>query len=119
MNQTKEMEEMQRKINEYEVLTEKMSEDYEATILSTCPRHIKKVRVMNLTNKYGHQEWKPFVDKLIIELLCDCVPPTCTQLVMVAMSKGKSITCMHIHLTDIIYHYSTINSNISRLQCHP
>ena len=102
MNQTKEMEEMQRKIDEYEVLTEEMTEDYEATILSMCPHHIKKARVMNLTNKYGHQEWKSFVDKSIIELLCDRVLPTCIQLVMVAMSKGKSITCMHIHLTDII-----------------
>ena len=80
---------MQRKINEYEVLTEEMTKDYEATILSMCPHRINKARVMNFTSKYGHQEWKPFVDKLIIELLCDRVPPTCIQLIMVTMSKGK------------------------------
>ena len=102
MNQSTEIEEMQRKIDEYEVLTEEMTEDYEATILSMCPRYIEKARVRNLTNKYGHQEWKPFVDKLIIELLCDRVPPTCIQLVMVAILKGKSITCMHIDLSDIV-----------------
>ena len=33
MNQSTEIEEMQRKIDEYEVLTEEMTEDYEATIL--------------------------------------------------------------------------------------
>jgi len=85
------MEELQQKIDEYERLSEEMTEDYEDTILSMCPRYIEKARVRNFTYKYGHQEWKPFVDKLIIELLCDCVPPTCIQLVMVAMSKGESI----------------------------
>jgi hypothetical protein len=67
MNQSTEIEEIQRKIDEYEVLTEEMTEDYEATILSMCPRHIEKARVMNLTNKYGHQGWKPFVDKSAFE----------------------------------------------------
>ena len=85
------MEELQQKIDEYERLSEEMTEDYEDTILSMCPWYIEKARVRNLTNKYGHQEWKPFVDKLIIELLCDRAPPTCIQLVMVAMSKGESI----------------------------
>ena len=56
MNQSIKMEEMQWKIDEYEVLTEEMTEDYEATILSKCPHHIEKARVMNLTNNYGHQE---------------------------------------------------------------
>ncbi len=54
MNQSTEIEEMQQKIDEYEVLTEEMTEDYKATILSMCPRHIEKARVRNLTNKYGH-----------------------------------------------------------------
>jgi hypothetical protein len=88
MTQATKMEEMQQRIDEYERLSEEMTEDYEETILSMCPRHIEKARVRNLTNKYGHQEWKPFVDKLIIEFLCDRVPPTCIQLVMVAMTKG-------------------------------
>ena len=88
VTQATKMEEMQQRIDEYERLSEEMTEDYEETILSMCPRHIEKARVRNLTNKYGHQEWKPFVDKLIIEFLCDRVPPTCIQLVMVAMSKG-------------------------------
>jgi len=92
VTQATKMEEMQQRIDEYERLSEEMTEDYEETILSMCPRHIEKARVRNLTNKYGHQEWKPFVDKLIIEFLCDRVPPTCIQLVMVAMSKGKSVT---------------------------
>ena len=91
VSQANKMEEMQQKIDEYERLSEDMTEDYEETILSMCPRYIEKARVRNLTNKYGHQEWKSFVDKLIIEFLCDRVPPTCIQLVMVAMSKGESI----------------------------
>jgi hypothetical protein len=66
-----------------------MPKEYEETILSMCPRHIEKARVKNLTNNYGHQEWKPYVDKLIIELLCDRVPPTCIQLAMVSISKGE------------------------------
>jgi hypothetical protein len=99
VTQATKMEEMQQRIDEYERLSEEMTEDYEETILSMCPRHIEKARVRNLTNKYGHQEWKPFVDKLIIEFLCDRVPPTCIQLVMVAMSKGKSVTCMSIMLS--------------------
>jgi hypothetical protein len=85
------MEDMQHKIDEYERLSKEMTEDYKDTILSMCPRYIEKAWVRNLTNKYGHQEWKPFVNKLIIEFLCDCVPPTCIQLVMVAMSKGEFI----------------------------
>jgi hypothetical protein len=99
MTQATKMEEMQQRIDEYERLSEEMTEDYEETILSMCPRHIEKARVRNLTNKYGHQEWKPFVNKLIIEFLCNRVPPTCIQLVMVAMSKGKSFTCMSIMLS--------------------
>ena len=77
MSQANKMEELQQKIDEYERLSEEMTEDYEDTILSMCPWYIEKARVRNLTNKYGHQEWKPFVDKLIIEFLCDHVPPTC------------------------------------------
>jgi hypothetical protein len=79
MTQATKMEEMQQRIDEYERLSEEMTEDYEETILSMCPRHIEKARVRNLKNKYGHQEWKPFVDKLIIEFLCDRVPLTCSS----------------------------------------
>jgi hypothetical protein len=79
MTQATKMEEMQQRIDEYERLSKKMTEDYEETILSMCPRHIEKARVRNLKNKYGHQEWKPFVDKLIIEFLCDRVPLTCSS----------------------------------------
>jgi hypothetical protein len=89
VSQCIEVDEMKQKINEYEVLKSDMTEEYEETILSMCPRHIEKARVKNLTNNYGHQEWKPYVDKLIIELLCDRVPPTCIQLAMVSISKGE------------------------------
>ena len=94
VTQATKMGEMQQKVDEYERLSEDMTEDYEEMILSMCPQHIEKARVWNLTNKYGNQKWKPFVDQLIIEFLCERVPPTCIQLVMVSMSKGKSITCM-------------------------
>ena len=77
VTQTTKMEEMQQKIDECKRLSEEMTEDYKETILSMCPGHIEKTRVRNLTNKYGNQEWKPFVDKLIIEFLCNRVPPTC------------------------------------------
>ncbi len=89
VSQCIELEEMKQKINEYEVLKSDMTEEYEETILSMCPHHIKKARVKNLTNNYGHQEWKQYVDRLIIELLCDCAPPTCIQLAMVSISKGE------------------------------
>ena len=88
VTQATKMEEMQQRIDEYKNVTEEMTEDFEETILSMCPRYIEKAQVRNLTNKYGHQEWKPFVDKLIIEFLCNRVPPTCIQLVMVALSIG-------------------------------
>lgn len=91
VSQSNEMEEMKQKIDEYEAVKSDMTEEYEETILSMCPRHIEKARVKNLTNNYGHQEWKPYVDKLIIELLCDRVPPTCIQLAMVSISKGEGV----------------------------
>jgi len=53
------------------------------------PRMIEKTRVKNRTNNYGHQEWRPHVNKLIIEMLCHRTPPTCIQSVMVAFLKGK------------------------------
>jgi hypothetical protein len=56
MTQATKMGEMQQKIDEYERLSEDMTEDYEETILSMCPWHIEKAWVRNLTNKYGNQE---------------------------------------------------------------
>jgi hypothetical protein len=107
IRQSMKIEEMQLKINEYKALAENMTEDKEETILSMCPQHIEKACVRNLMNKFGHQEWKPFVDKLIIELLCNRVSPTCIQLVMVTMSKGESITCMPIMLLlQIVPHHA-------------
>ena len=50
MTQATKMEEMQQRIDEYERLSEEMTEDYEETILSMCPRHIEKARVRNLKN---------------------------------------------------------------------
>ena len=73
------------------MLEYKLIIDKEATIHSMYPRMIKKMRVKNRRNKYGHQEWKPYVDKLIIEMLYHRTPPTCIQSVMVAMSKGKLV----------------------------
>jgi hypothetical protein len=102
--QSGEMVEMQQKIKEYEILTEEMTEDYESTILTMCPRLIEKNRVKNRTNKYGHQEWMPFIDKLIIELLCDRVPPTCIQLALVSVTKGEQTTCIHMFLILLSLH---------------
>ncbi len=113
IRQSMKIEEMQLKINEYKALAENMTEVYEETILSMCPQHIEKKACMrNLTNKYGHQEWKPFVDKLIIELLCNHVPPTCIQLVMVTMSKGESITCVPIILLSQIVSHHALQSTV-------
>jgi hypothetical protein len=112
MKQSIKKEEMQLKIDEYKTLTKNMTKEYEETILSMCPQHIEKARVRNLTNKYGHQEWKPFVDKLIIELLCNRVPPTCIQLGMVTMSKGESITCMPIMCCRILFHITLSNQQL-------
>jgi hypothetical protein len=112
IRQSMKIEEMQLKINEYKALAENMTEDYKETILSMCPQHIEKARVRNLRNKYGHQEWKPFVDKSIIELLCNRVPPTCIQLVMVTMSKGESITCVPIMLLSQIVSHHALQSTV-------
>ena len=87
--QSIEMEELEIQLLEYELIIEEMTEEYEATIHSMYPRLIEKMRVKNRTNNYGHQEWRPHVDKLIIEMLCHRTPPTCIQSVMVAFSKGK------------------------------
>ena len=76
---------------EYELIIEEMTEDYEAIIHSMYTTMIKKMRVKNRTNNYGHQEWKLYDDKLSIEMLCHRTPPTCIQSVMVAMSKGKRV----------------------------
>ena len=54
MTQANKIDDMQQRIDEYERLSKEMTEDYEETILSMCPRHIEKARVRNLTNKYGH-----------------------------------------------------------------
>jgi hypothetical protein len=113
MNQAIETEKMKQKKDKYKVMAGEMTKNYKGTILSMCPQHIKKARVRNLKNKYGHQEWKPFVGKLIIELLCNCITLTCIQLVMIAMSKGESITCMCITLPNIFEHYFSVNSYIS------
>ena len=87
--QSIEMEELEIQLLEYELIIEEMTEEYEATIHSMYPRMIEKTRVKNRTNNYGHQEWRPHVDKLIIEMLCNRTPPTCIQSVMVAFSNGK------------------------------
>ena len=87
--QSIEMEELEIQLLEYELIIEEMTEEYEATIHSMYPRMIEKTRVKNRTNNYGHQEWRPHVDKLIIEMLCHHTPPTCIQSVMVAFSKSK------------------------------
>jgi hypothetical protein len=41
---------------EYELIIEEMTEDYEAIIHSMYTTMIKKMRVKNRTNNYGHQE---------------------------------------------------------------
>ncbi len=90
--QSIEMDEMKVQLLEYKLMIEEMTEDYEATIHAMYPGMIEKARVKNQTNNYDHQEWKPHVDKLIIEMLCHRTPPTCIQSVMVAFSKGKRTT---------------------------
>ena len=87
--QSNEMEELEIQLLEYELIIEEMTEEYEATIHSMYPWMIEKTRVKNRTNNDGHQEWRPHVDKLIIEMLCNRTPPTCIQSVMVAFSNGK------------------------------
>ncbi len=82
------MDEIELQLVEYELIIEELTKDYKATIHSMYPRMIEKARVKNRTNNYGHQEWKPYVDKLIIEMLCHRTPPTCIQSVMVAFKKG-------------------------------
>ena len=108
------MEELEIQLLEYELIIEEMTEEYEATIHSMYLWMIEKTRVKNRTNNYGHQEWRPHVDKLIIEMLCNRTPPTCIQSVMVAFSNGKilnevyDLKCTSSHKD----HYS--NSYISR-----
>ena len=66
---------------------------------------IKKTRVKNWTNNYGHQDWRPHVDKLIIEMLCHHTPPTCIQSVMVVFSKGKirdQVVCIKLKSVHFI-----------------
>ena len=112
--QSNEMEELEIQLLEYELIIEEMTEEYKATIHSMYPRMIEKMRVKNRTNNYGHHEWRPHVDKLIIEMLCNRTPPTCIQSVMVAFSNGKilneiyDLKCTSSHKD----HYS--NSYISR-----
>ena len=89
VKQSIEMEELKIQLLEYKLIIEEMTEEYEATIHSMYPRMIEKMRVKNWTNNYYHQEWRPYVDKLIIEMLCHRTPPTCIQSMMVAFSKGK------------------------------
>ena len=89
VKQSIKMEELKIQLLEYELIIKEMTEEYKTTICSMYPWMIEKVRVKNRTNNYGHQEWRPHVDKLIIEMLCHRTPPTCIQSVMVAFSKGK------------------------------
>jgi hypothetical protein len=87
--QSIEMEELEIQLLEYELIIEEMTEEYEATIHSMYPQIIEKTRVKNQLNNYGHQERRPHVDKLIIEMLCNRTPPTCIKSVMVAFTKVK------------------------------
>jgi hypothetical protein len=89
--QSSKIDDMKLQMLEYELIIEEMTEDYEATIHSMYPRMIEKIKVKNRTNNYGYQEWKPYIYKLIIEILGHCTPPTCIQSVMAAMSKGKCV----------------------------
>ena len=84
-----EMEELEMQLLEYELIIKEMTKKYEATIHSMYPWMIEKTRVKNQTNNCGHHEWRPHIDKLIIEMLCHRTPPTCIQSVVVAFSKGK------------------------------
>ncbi len=110
--QSIEMDEMELQLLEYKLIIEEMTKDYKATIHSMYPWMMEKVRVKNRTNNYGHQEWKPYVDKLIIEMLCHRTPPTCIQSVMVAFSKGKQMSMKdgHVHIITMhIISQSTFN----------
>jgi hypothetical protein len=72
--QSSKIDDMELQRLEYELIIEETADDYEATIHSLYPRMIEKMRVKNRTSNYGHQEWKPYIDELIIKCCASYSP---------------------------------------------